>query len=212
MRQVSGDIPPDAVITSNTSSLALGDIFAEIPALDRVAGLHWFNPPELIGLVEVVRAPFTSDATMARLTAWMSALGKTPVIVNNAVPGFIANRLQYALIREAYQLVADGVCTPADIDRAVTSGIGARWAAIGPFQSMDLAGLDVHLAVARTLFPDLCGDTSIPEVLNELTSRGALGCKSGSGLLGTYSESRTADLVRLRASVLAGLARIKKRP
>jgi 3-hydroxybutyryl-CoA dehydrogenase len=89
----------------------------------------------------------------------MEELGKVPVVVRRDVPGFVVNRLQYALLREAYGLVDSGVCSFADVDRAVTYGLGARWAAIGPFETMDLAGLDVHAAVAANLWPELSNTT-----------------------------------------------------
>jgi len=99
------------------------------------------------------------------------------------VPGFVANRLQYALMREAWALVEAGVCSHADLDRVLTRGLGARWAAIGPFQTVDLAGLDVHLAVAENLFPELANERAAPRLLAETVADGALGTKSGRGLL-----------------------------
>jgi 3-hydroxybutyryl-CoA dehydrogenase len=212
LRQVVGVVGPNTILATNTSSLSLDDIFEEVPSKKLVAGLHWFNPPELVDLVEVVRGSSTSEETVAQLTGWMTALGKTPIVVNHAVPGFIANRLQYALIREAYHLVSIGVCTPADVDRAVTSALGPRWAAMGPFQSMDLAGLDVHAAVAASLFPALSTESTLPEILRRLTASGALGCKNGQGILGTYNPQHIKDLKRSRAVVWATLKAIGKRP
>jgi 3-hydroxybutyryl-CoA dehydrogenase len=210
LRHVVSAVGPATILASNTSSLPLEDIFKEVPSKKLVAGLHWFNPPELVDLVEVVRVPSTSEETVAQLTGWMTALGKTPIVVNQAVPGFIANRLQYALIREAYHLVSIGVCTPADVDRAVTSALGPRWAAVGPFQSMDLAGLDVHAAVTESLFPALSTESAVPEILRRLTASGALGCKTGQGILGTYDPEHIKGLKRSRAAVWAALKSIGK--
>ena len=114
-------------------------------------------------------------------------------------------RDRYALIREAYHLVAAGVCTPADVDRVVTAGLGPRWAAIGPFASMDLAGLDVHREVAEQLFPRLSAGTAVPPMLTALAAEGALGVKSGRGLLGSYGEQRVREVIELRARVLLAL-------
>ena len=97
------------------------------------------------------------------------------------VPGFVVNRLQYALLREAYALVDGGVCTFADVDRAVSHGLGARWAAIGPFETMDLAGLDVHAAVAANLWPELASDAEPSPTIGHALESGALGVKSGRG-------------------------------
>jgi 3-hydroxybutyryl-CoA dehydrogenase len=197
---------PDAIVTTNTSSLDLAALAAAAAGPERFAGLHWFNPADLIALVEVVPAPGTSAATIETLRAWMLGLGKTPVALTRAVPGFVANRLQYALIREAYALVAGGVCTWADADLAVTSGLGPRWAAVGPFQTMDLAGLDVHLAVARALFPVLAAGSEPPDLLADLVAAGRLGAKSGAGLLGDYPPQRLEALAALRDSLLRSIA------
>jgi len=197
---------PGAIVTTNTSSLDLAALAAATAGPERFAGLHWFNPADLVALVEVVPAPGTSAATIETLSSWMLGLGKTPVVLTRSVPGFVANRLQYALIREAYALVADGVCTWADADLAITSGLGPRWAAVGPFQSMDLAGLDVHLAVARALFPLLAADSEPPDLLADLVAAGRLGAKSGAGLLGDYPPERREALAALRDSVLQSIS------
>lgn len=197
---------PDAIVTTNTSSLDLAALAAATGGPQRFAGLHWFNPADLVRLVEVVPAPATSAATVETLRRWMVGLGKTPVVLTRAVPGFVANRLQYALIREAYALVAAGVCTWADADLAVTGGLGPRWAVVGPFQSMDLAGLDVHLAVAEALFPLLATDSEPPGLLADLVAAGRLGAKSGVGLLGDYPPQRREALAALRDSVLRSIS------
>jgi 3-hydroxybutyryl-CoA dehydrogenase len=199
----------DAVLATDTSSLslvALGDVLARP---ERFAGFHWFNPPELIELVEVVSGPRTAPATAAALIGWARELGKAPVHVRRDVPGFIVNRLQYALVREAYALVGAGICTYAEVDDAVKSSLGPRWSAIGPFETFDLAGLDVHLAVAEQLFPDLDTSTEPPADVRELVAQGALGCKSGRGLYGDYLDDEITALVERRAAVLAGLARLR---
>jgi 3-hydroxybutyryl-CoA dehydrogenase len=145
----------DAFLTTNTSSLSLAEIGGGLQRPERFAGLHFLNPPELVQVVEVVGAEGTAPDTLTTLKTWMEELGKVPVVVRLDVPGFVVNRLQYALLREAYALVDAGVCTFEDVDRAVTAGLGPRWAAIGPFETMDLAGLDVHAAVAANLWPEL---------------------------------------------------------
>jgi 3-hydroxybutyryl-CoA dehydrogenase len=203
---------PDAILTTNTSSVDLAALAAAVARPERFAGLHWFNPADLVELVEVVPAPATSMATADTLRAWMLSLGKSPVVLRAAIPGFIANRLQYALIREAYALVAAGVCTWADADLAVTGGLGPRWAAIGPFQSMDLAGLDVHLAVARALFPALAADHDPPALLAELVAAGRLGSKSGAGLLGDYPPERREALAAHRDAMLRTIALARASP
>lgn len=197
-----------AVLTSNTSSLPLGRLSEALDDPARFAGYHWFNPPELIGLVEIVAARATSEETVAALRGWSLAAGKQPVVLASEVEGFVANRLQYALLREAYALVDAGVCTPAEVDRAVRAGLGPRWAALGPFETMDLAGLDVHLEVARRLFPSLSNAAGAPGVLSELVARGALGTKAGEGLLGSYDGDDLRRLAERRAAVVLAVARL----
>lgn len=200
--RVGSRVRPDALVTTNTSSLDLATLAEAVPHPERFAGLHWFNPADLVELVEVVPAPATAPGVVETLRAWLAELGKAPVVVRRAVPGFVANRLQYALLREAYALVAAGVCTLADADLAVVAGLGPRWAAIGPFQSMDIAGLDVHLAVARALFPDLATGAVPPDLLPGLVDAGHLGVKSGRGLLGEYPPDRQEALTRMRDAAL----------
>ena len=146
----------------------------------------------------VTMMPGTASSVVETLRTWLAALGKTPVVLRHGVPGFVANRLQYALLREAHALVAAGVCSWADADLAVARGLGPRWAAVGPFQSMDMAGLDVHLAVAGALFPGLAADTAPPQALARLVEAGHLGTKSGRGLLGGYPAERQEALTRQR--------------
>ena len=140
----------------------------------------------------------------------METLGKAPVAVHRDVPGFVANRLQYALMREAWALVEAGVCSHADLDRVLTRGLGARWAAIGPFQTVDLAGLDIHLAVAENLFPELANERAAPRLLAETVADGALGTKSGRGLLGTYGPEDRTCLVARRDRMLRAVARLHR--
>lgn len=202
LRRIGSQVRPDALVTTNTSSLDLAALAGAVPHPERFAGLHWFNPADLVELVEVVPASATAPAVVETLRTWLAGLGKAPVVVHRAVPGFVANRLQYALLREAYALAAAGVCTLADADLAVVAGLGPRWAAIGPFQSMDIAGLDVHLAVARALFGDLATDAAPPGRLAGLVDAGHLGVKSGRGLLGDYPPDRQESLTRMRDAML----------
>jgi len=204
-RAIEPQLGPSTVLGTCTSSLSLAELASGLARPEQFIGYHWFNPPELVALVEIVPAAQTAAAVIDRVEAFSIAIGKQPVRVAVDVPGFIANRLQYALIREAYHLVAAGVCTPADVDRVVTAGLGPRWAAIGPFLSMDLAGLDVHRAVAEQLFPQLSAGAAVPPVLTALSEQGALGVKSGRGLLGSYDEQQVRSVIELRARVLLTL-------
>jgi 3-hydroxybutyryl-CoA dehydrogenase len=197
------ELAEDGLLCSNTSSLAIGGLAHAVNDPGRLAGWHWFHPADLVELVEIVPGPDTRPATLERLAGWSRALLKTPVVLSREIEGFVGNRLQYALLREAYAIVAEGVCSPADVDAAVTSGLGARWAAIGPFASMDLAGLDVHSAVARALFPKLSRATEVPELLAATIDEGGLGAEQGAGLLGGYTPEQAAAVVEARDRALA---------
>ena len=200
---------PGSILVTNTSSLSLATLALGLERPERFAGLHWFNPPELVELVEVVGTERTDPLVLETLRHWMVLLGKAPVVLARDTPGFIANRLQYALVREAYALVDAGVCTREDVDRVLTHGLGARWSAVGPFQALDLAGLDVHVAVATELFPELSNATDPPEDAVRLVSEGSLGCKSGRGLLGDYDREALAALAARRVRVLLGLPALR---
>jgi 3-hydroxybutyryl-CoA dehydrogenase len=197
----------DGVLSTNTSSLSLSDLAAAVSDPGRFAGWHWFHPADLVELVEIVPGPGTRDVTLELLAGWSRSLGKTPVVLAREVEGFVGNRLQYALLREAYALVADGVCTVADVDAAVTAGLGPRWAAVGPFASMDLAGLELHAAVVEALFPHLSRDQAVPELLTAAVGKGALGADSGAGLRGTYTAEEAAAQVEVRDRSLAARRR-----
>jgi 3-hydroxybutyryl-CoA dehydrogenase len=201
---------PGAILTTNTSSLSLAPLAAALRRPGRFAGLHWLNPPELVELVEVVGAEETAPATTDALVDWMRQLGKEPVVVRRDVPGFIVNRLQYALLREAYALVDAGVCSFEDVDRTVVHGLGSRWAAIGPFETMDLAGLDVHAAVAANLWPDLASGSEPTPTIADVLGTGALGVKNGRGLRGDYDEAAAATLKERRERVLRGLRSLRE--
>ncbi len=197
---------PETLIVTNTSSLSLSELSDALNRPERFAGYHWFNPPELMALVEVIPGPRTQQETVNILVSWTTAIGKEPVLISREIEGFVANRLQYALMREGYALVDQGVCTLEDVDQVMKSCLGPRWASVGPYEAMDLAGLDVHLAVARRLFPLLANDSAPPQQLEQLVSEGALGAKSGRGLRGTYDLAAIQELGERRVAALLALA------
>ncbi len=147
--------PRRTLLATNTSGLRITAIAADMEHPERLCGMHFWNPPHLIPLVEVVRGEATGDQTLARAVALLTAAGKRPVVVRKDVPGFLGNRLLHALQREAMSLVASGVADAADVDLVVTHGFGRRLAAVGPLAVCDLAGLDLVLDVDTYLLPDL---------------------------------------------------------
>ncbi len=154
---------PDAIIASNTSSLSITELGAATEASDRFVGTHYWNPPSLMPLVEVVRGSRTAPRVTERTVAILTSLGKEPVLVAD-VPGFVWNRLQLALLREAVSIVSQGITDAETVDLILRRGLGRRWSVIGPFETMALGGPRTFAAVARLLFPHLACDVD-PELL-----------------------------------------------
>ncbi|MDN3292605.1 3-hydroxyacyl-CoA dehydrogenase family protein [Streptomyces ficellus] len=197
---------PDALLASNTSVLPVSSIAERTTRPERVVGTHWWNPPGLIPVVEVVRGKHTSEETMERTTALLTSLGKLPVRVERDVPGFVGNRLQHALWREAIALVADGVCTAETVDTVVRNTIGLRLAAMGPLENADYVGLDLTLAIHEAVLADLNRSPSPSPLLRELVAAGNLGAKSGRGFLTWPEGSRERAGARLARHIARQLA------
>ncbi len=172
--------PEDAVLATNTSSLPLARLAEPLRRPERFLGWHWFNPAHLIPLVEVVPTPMTDAGVVEWSVAQLEAAGKRPTLAP-AIDGFLVNRLQYALIREALALVDSGLATPEQIDSALTDCLGLRWAVVGPMRSTDLAGVATAVAVAGQLYPRLCNAVEPQQVLTDLQRRGRLGATAGAG-------------------------------
>lgn len=170
------------IVASNTSSLPADELASALDPPGRFAIAHFFHPATVVPLVEIVPAPQTAPETLRTLKDVMQRAGKLPVVLSRAVPGFVANRLQAALYREAYALAADGVATPEDIDLVVRAGLGSRWAAAGPMMVTDLGGMDIWKAVTGQLFPLLASDTGTPAAIEGAVQRGDLGAKTGRGI------------------------------
>jgi 3-hydroxybutyryl-CoA dehydrogenase len=199
-------LAPHAILASNTSVLPVGAIAAHVTRPERVVGTHWWNPPQLIPIVEVVRGARTSLETMERTEAFLSALGKTPVRVERDIPGFVGNRLQHALWREAIALVADGVCDAATVDLVVRNTIGLRLATMGPLENADFVGLDLTLAIHDAVLPSLSRQAHPSALLSTLVADGRLGAKTGQGFYPWPAGARTAAAARLAAHVAEQLA------
>jgi 3-hydroxybutyryl-CoA dehydrogenase len=194
--------PRHATLATNTSVLKVGDVAARAGRRGRIVGTHWWNPPFLVPLVEVVQGPETEPATVARTMSLLDALGKTPVHVRRDVAGFIGNRLQHALWREAFDLVDKGVCDPETVDTVIKAGFGRRLPFLGPIENADLVGLDLTLAIHEYVLPELNPPSEPSEGLRRRVEAGALGMKTGSGFRDWSPDD--ADAVRRR--LLARLA------
>ena len=155
---------PQAIIATNTSSIPITEIGRAIGAPERTVGAHYWNPPLLMPLVEVIRGEETSDDVVETLTATLRGLGKRPVLVDRDVPGFAWNRLQLALLREAVWLVENGVASPAVVDEIVRDGLARRWRYTGPFQTAALGGPATFERVAANLWPVLSDADSLADL------------------------------------------------
>jgi 3-hydroxybutyryl-CoA dehydrogenase len=195
----------DALLTSNSSGIPIGDIAAELKTCERMFGLHFFMPAHIVPLVEVVCSPASDPARADMLIAFMRAVGKVPVQVRKALPGFLANRLQHALMREAFALIDAGIASPEDVDAAVRFGFGFRFLAAGPILQKDLSGLDVHCATAATIYPSLAANAEPARVLRELVAVGRLGMKTGRGFYEWTPEKTAAERARYNGVLEAAL-------
>ena len=146
---------PDAILASNTSSLSITALGEAAGAPERIVGIHYWNPPLLMPLVEVIRGAATPDRVVSTVTAALRNLGKRPVVVDKDVPGFVWNRLQFALLREAVWIVEQGVAAPDTVDEIVRDGLARRWRFTGPFATAALGGADTFARIAANLFPVL---------------------------------------------------------
>ena len=174
--------PADAVLASNTSSLPITEIAKSASeAADRIAGCHWWYPPYLLRPVEIIAGEETTPETVAQLEAFVEAVDRDPVLVERDVPGFVWNRVQFAVIRECLHIVAEGIASVEDVNRAIRDGYATRTAAIGPFETMDIAGLDLFAAIAADLYPNLASDNIPQETLTERVNRGQTGIDAGEG-------------------------------
>ncbi|MGE3797989.1 MAG: 3-hydroxyacyl-CoA dehydrogenase family protein [Thermomicrobiales bacterium] len=206
--QIFGELerltPPHAILASNSSSFMPSQMATFTKRPDKVLVTHYFNPPHVAPLVEVVRGPETSQATVDTVKRMYDDMGKIPVVVEKERLGFIGNRLQMALFREALALVSDGVCSIEDLDTVIHSSIGRRWSVAGVFEVFDLAGLDTVLAVSRALMPDLSAAAGPPEWFVEMVEGGNLGVKSGSGFYEWPEEHTTEARARIRQGLQQG--------
>jgi 3-hydroxybutyryl-CoA dehydrogenase len=180
-----------AILATNTSVISPTEIAAKSKHRERIVGTHFWNPPHLIPLVEVVKAKETSEETMEKTMALMKAVGKKPVWVKKDVPGFLANRLQHALWREAISIVQHGIADPAEVDEAVKNSFGLRLPVLGPMENADLAGLDLTLAIHNYVLKHIEDSHGPSPILKEKVEKGDLGLKTGRGFQEWPSERAT---------------------
>lgn len=195
-RDLASRTRPDSVLASNSSSFPISAIAEGIAHPGRAYGLHYFMPADVVPLVEVVCGAASEPEGAKALAEFMRETGKVPVLVRKDLPGFLANRLQHALGREALALVESGVATVEDVDAAVRFGFGFRYLAAGPLLQRDHAGLDVHAAAAATIYPTLSSATSPSRELTDRVAAGRTGIKAGAGFRDWTVESAAIERER----------------
>ncbi|HEX4411913.1 MAG TPA: 3-hydroxyacyl-CoA dehydrogenase NAD-binding domain-containing protein [Xanthobacteraceae bacterium] len=196
--EIEAVVAPDTILASNSSAIQSTEIGRHLKHRERVIGTHFWNPPHLVPLVEVIQNEKTSGAVVERTITLLRDAGKTAVHVRRDVPGFVGNRLQHAMKREAFALVAAGVCDAETVDTVVKAGFGARTAVLGPMEQADLVGLDLNLDIAEVLYADLDRTPGPHQFLRDKVAHGKLGMKSGEGMRRWTPEA--ADTVRTRLS------------
>jgi 3-hydroxybutyryl-CoA dehydrogenase len=208
--ELENAVAADTVLASNSSAIPTTEIGRDLAHRERVVGTHFWNPPHLVPLVEVIQNEKTSAEVVIKTIELLREAGKTPVHVRRDVPGFVGNRLQHAMKREAVALVAAGVCDAETVDIVVKEGFGARTAVLGPMEQSDLVGLNLTLDIAEVLYADLDNTRGPHPFLRDKVKAGKLGMKTGEGMR-TWKTGE-ADAVRARLSrFLAEQARAKRK-
>src|SRR3974390_3405270 len=199
--EIEQHVRPDTILSSNTSVIPITKIMEGLKRRERALGTHWWNPPFLVPLVEVIETQWTSPQVVDFTIKLHAAAGKKPAHVRKDVPGFIGNRLQHARWREAISLVENGICDAETVDAVVKASFGRRLAVLGPIENADQVGTDLTLAIHETVLPAIDSRPGPSPYLKKLVAEGKLGFKSGEGFRKWTAEQQTA----LRARVMAHL-------
>jgi 3-hydroxybutyryl-CoA dehydrogenase len=204
--EIERHVRPDSILASNTSVIPITAIMSDLTHRERAVGTHWWNPPYLVPLVEVIGTQWTSDHTIEWTMTLHRTAGKQPAHVKKDVPGFIGNRLQHALWREAVSLVERGICDAETVDTVIKAAFGRRLAVLGPLENADLVGTDLTLAIHKTVLPDIESRPGPSPYLEKLVADGKLGFKTGEGFRRWSGEDQAA----LRDQVLAHLKKARE--
>ncbi len=203
-RQVEPKVSAETILASNTSGIPITKLGEVCESPNRMIGIHWSNPPHIIPVIEVISGVHTSDDTVETMHTFVQSVGMIPVDVLRDVPGFVENRILYAIMREALHLVEQGVATADAVDEIVKWGVGFKLAAIPPLQLLDVAGLDIYNNVARYLNADLSSEQHVSETITDKVAKGHLGIKTGRGLF-KYQPGEIPTLMQRRMRMLLDL-------
>ncbi len=196
---------PGVIFATNTSGLPITQIATALAHPERLIGVHYLNPAHLMPPVEVIPGEATAPEIVERMRDTLTALGKSPVVVRREEPGFLWNRLQFALLREACHIVEQGIATMEEVDLVMRQGLGRRWSIVGPFASLDLGGIGTAALVAQYLLPALSDAKTPPPTLAEPVAAGRTGAESGGGFYDWPPEKLQATVARRNAMLVAAL-------
>lgn len=205
--QLDALIGQDVLVASDTSGIPITTLQGHISNPERFVGMHWSNPPHIIPMIEVIAGESTAPQTVKAIQDLIRSLDLLPVTLKRDVPGFVENRVLYALLRECVDLVEQGVIDPQDLDTCVRWGIGYKLSVVGPMRLLDMAGLDIYQSVASFLNAELCNRADVSPMVSEATKTGRLGMKTGGGLF-DYTTDELANLPRERGAKLVAVRRI----
>ncbi|WP_442578430.1 5-formyl-3-hydroxy-2-methylpyridine 4-carboxylate 5-dehydrogenase [Mesorhizobium sp. ASY16-5R] len=206
-RAIDPLIGSQTIVATDTSGIPITGLQENISHPERFVGMHWSNPPHIIPMIEVIGGAKTAPATVAAIRDLIRSLGLLPVVLKKDVPGFVENRVLYALLREAVDLVERGVIEAEDLDTCVSWGIGYKIAVIGPMALLDMAGLDIYRSVSSFLNADLADRKDVSPAVEERFAARKLGIKTGEGMY-SYTPERIAALQGERAGKLIAIRRI----
>jgi 3-hydroxyacyl-CoA dehydrogenase len=200
-KELDAQVRDDTILASNTSGIPITKLGEATSKPRRVVGMHWSNPPHVIPVIEVIRGAQTDQATIDATNRVVERIGMVPAEVKRDVPGFVENRILYAIMREALHLLDEGVASAEDIDKITKWGIGYKLAVIGPLELLDVAGLDIYTAVASYLNKDLSNESGISSTVTSKVEQGKLGIKTGGGLF-EYTPEKIQQLQQQRGRLL----------
>jgi 3-hydroxybutyryl-CoA dehydrogenase/5-formyl-3-hydroxy-2-methylpyridine 4-carboxylate dehydrogenase len=206
-RQIDELVGAQTIVATDTSGIPITQLQAHISNPARFVGMHWSNPPHIVPMIEVIAGGQTAPETVQTIRELIRSLGLLPVVVKKDVPGFVENRVLYALLREVVDLVERGVIEPEDVDTCVSWGIGYKLAVVGPMALLDMAGLDIYNSVSTFLNAELADRKDVAPMVSRKIAAGTLGIKSGEGIY-TYTPEHIANLQRERARKLVAIRRI----
>jgi 3-hydroxybutyryl-CoA dehydrogenase len=192
-QMISGLLSPESIVATNTSAISIQELAKNMTNPERFCGTHWLNPPHIIPLVEIIPSTITSPGVVDILVKLLTGMGKEPVVLKKDIRGFLSNRLQFALLREASYLVESGVATPEDIDRTLKFGNGIRYSCSGPFKIVDFGGVAVFNSVANYLYPELSNQTEGCSLLEQMVQKGNNGISTGRGFYDYTPQSAVQE-------------------